>query len=125
MATKFKVSTDVLLDLTKPVQTVDGRSVTIITTGGRGGYPVIGYLEDSDGPYTWSAEGIYDIGSESTQDLVNVPEERVVYVNIYEDFSAVHATYQAAYNASHANGRADGRLLARKRVVVAVGCFDE
>ena len=37
-----------MIDWTKPVMTIAGEAVTLITTKGRGNQPVIGYLGDDE-----------------------------------------------------------------------------
>lgn len=71
------------LDLTKPLQTRDGRSVVLITSEGRGKYPVLGYVGADTGPKSWTSEGKYQAHTgPHDEDLVNVedkPAEIVVY----------------------------------------------
>ena len=63
-----------LLDLTKPVQTRDGRPVTLLTTCGRGDYPIVGYIGDDMNISVWMDDGrvcTYMYGLNSPRDLVN------------------------------------------------------
>lgn len=71
------------LDLTKPVQTRDGRRVRILCTDRRNGtYPVVGLVmsnnSDSDEIRSWSINGRYynDTVGDSETDLINVPTEQ-------------------------------------------------
>lgn len=74
------------IDWTKPVQTRDGRKVTIYTTTAPTEYPVHGYIEGWDDPSCWTSGGLYLGDEESDQDLINVPEPKwVLWVNMYKD----------------------------------------
>ena len=84
------------LNYTKPVQTVSGDPVEIITTKGRGDYPVVGYRQDAAFPDTWTLKGEIDEGnSDIDYNLINVPQDSKIIVrwfNVYsnsyvEDFS--------------------------------------
>lgn len=70
------------LDLSKPVQTRDGRSVRLITTdGGSGTFPVIGLIAGAEVPQAWRPTGHFfglDSDGGSCFDLVNVPPVRSV-----------------------------------------------
>ena len=46
-----------MLDLTKPLQTRDGRPVTLITTQGREPWPLVGYVGSYQDIYKWEADG--------------------------------------------------------------------
>lgn len=63
------------LDLSKPVQTRDGRKVRILCTDRRGPAPVIGLVEcaSSEALLLWSKDGKFS-DYISPSDLVNVPE---------------------------------------------------
>lgn len=74
-----------MLDLTKPVQTRDGRAVRIYVTDGEGDQPVVGAVtsEECSNPRAWNADGTYFADrSLSSWDLLNVPEKhkRTVWV---------------------------------------------
>ncbi|MGH6746419.1 hypothetical protein [Novosphingobium sp.] len=73
------------LDLTKPLQTRDGRSVVLITSEGRGKYPVLGYVGDDTGPTSGTSEGKYQAHTaQRDEDLVNVADKPdVFYGSIY------------------------------------------
>lgn len=69
------------LDLSKPVQTRDGRPVRILCTDARKAlYPIIGLIQYQDGSEalsTWADGGVYNLPKESAWDLVNVPPKMV------------------------------------------------
>jgi hypothetical protein len=72
------------IDFTKPLQTRMGDPVQLITTEGRGQYPIIGYIADSKTPATWTKDGNKLQGVSRTEDLVNVPPaKQVAYINVY------------------------------------------
>ena len=77
-----------MVDWTKPVQTRDGRAVRVLCTDAKGSpYPVIALLIGSDGSEvldTFTEEGkAHSNAALSRNDLVNVPEREVRYVNWY------------------------------------------
>lgn len=83
------------IDLTKPVQTRDGRPVRIVCTDAPGSCPVVGFCTElSPGqkytaPETWTAEGAYLPGCEDDyRDLINVPKKIERWHNIYDDGSS-------------------------------------
>lgn len=72
------------LDLSKPVQTRDGRSVELLTTNGQGIVPIVGYISNYEHISVWYANGLYWNGNnESINDLVNIPERKTAWVNLY------------------------------------------
>lgn len=80
-----------MVDLTKPVQTRDGRPVRILATDRKSPmrtHPILGLVDN--GPNTedvvcWMPEGRYHESQEHHFDLVNVPPPPpvVVYANVY------------------------------------------
>lgn len=70
------------LDLSKPVQTRDGRPVRILCTNLRSAtFPVVGIASHADGSesaYTWTAEGFFlGVNKNSEADLINTPPKMV------------------------------------------------
>lgn len=75
-----------MIDLTKPVQTRDGRRVRILCADAKGDFPIIGAVEERDGTErsgSWMRDGRYLCTGPSTSDLLNLPEKRPVWVNVY------------------------------------------
>lgn len=74
------------LDLSKPVQTRDGQPVTIFTTERPNSpYPVVGMTNEGT-ILTYTAQGkSYSDSREHALDLMNVPERRTIWLNIYEN----------------------------------------
>lgn len=117
------MTTEKTFDPTKPVQTRDGRPVRILDTNGaygpKGQYPVAAAVPYYCGGYGTSlfyydANGILG-GSEklkitSRNNLVNVPERKSVFLNVYKNglLAALHqdsleaARNSAAYKAKYA-----------------------
>ena len=114
-----------MIDFNKPVQTRDGRKVRILCTD-MDGEPdtVVGIV--GDGPHnelvhSWKANGHFMFDDvEEPLDLINVPETRVVWVNMYPD--GVASFYSMKEDA---DGRAASDRHACIRVEYTVGQFDE
>jgi len=77
------------VDFTRPVETRDGKPVTIVTTTGRGDYSVLAYIGNKTSPDIFTSEGkYYAAGAKSNFDLRNVepkPVTDVVYANVYKN----------------------------------------
>lgn len=87
------------LDLSKPVQTRDGRPVTIITTEGREPWALLGYVSDDKVPRTWYSDGAVFSDAQSQNDPINAPEPKrsgVVWVNVYPKYWGIWGTKEAA-----------------------------
>ena len=117
------------LDLTKPLQTRDGRSVRVVATDMYGIQPIVAIITDEYGDedvetFTQDGHFFHDL-SYSDSDLVNVPEDEVdgdrkyvlVRVNQWNEYSTclrVFGTkaeaddflvdWQAAFPESHSFG---------------------
>lgn len=112
-----------VIDFTKPVQTKDGESVEIITTNGRGMYPVLGFIGDNDAPKSFTVDGVYYTGENFSYDLENVPEkeiEIVRYYNIYPRFTSMGYASRA-----EADEAASSERIGCKRVAFTEGEFDD
>lgn len=75
------------IDLTKPVQTKDGKPARIICTDLKdGAYTLMVLIDfgDREVPRTYTSKGEYFANKPSEDDLVNVPEEKVTYLNVYD-----------------------------------------
>jgi len=48
-----------MIDITKPVRTISREPVTIISDKGRGEYPLLGYVGDSDDLRSWMLDGAW------------------------------------------------------------------
>jgi hypothetical protein len=112
----------VTIDFNKAVQTRDGRPVTILTTGARGKFSVVGYVGDSDDITTWRSTGEFNGVVNHYLDLLNVPERRVRYLLVWPD---------GKFALAHSRERADkdyddlDKLIARVRVEYTEGQYDE
>ena len=111
-----------MTDFTKPVQTRSELPVTIISTEGRGKHSVIGYVGEQDCLTHWLSDGSYSHVSKHEHDLINVPEKRVMYVNVFsDDYSYSYATRKEADEDDYVgNSR-----IACIRIEYTEGQFDE
>lgn len=75
-------------DPTKPVRTRDGKTARIITTTRKGDeYPIVALVGGDEEPLTFTSAGrFYANPAErpNDYDLVNVPEQTVRYLNLYQ-----------------------------------------
>lgn len=94
-------------DLSKPVKTRDGRPARIIATDRRcnGLRPVIALVTmeyDIEEIHSYADDGTWS-STPSDKDLVNVPEEKTVWVNVYNDGSTHH--HETLFKANNAKGK--------------------
>ena len=117
------------LDLTKPVQTRDGRKVRVLCTDGPGSRPVIGIVDGNKGPSTWclngaTSEGWFNPDLESESALINTPAAPRTFERWFNVYDTGEIT-------SHVDRHdADGEIpwqtrTGRKRVVFTEGEWDE
>ncbi len=75
-----------MIDFNKPVQTRDGRKVRILCTDAKCGMPIVALVMANTGtevPVAYYKDGaIFNSTNDSGADLINVPEEHTVWVNI-------------------------------------------
>lgn len=88
------------LDLTKPVQTRDGRPVRILATDLRSEYPVTGIISHPgyDEVETWTLDGAFVSSDEHPDDLVNVPETVKRYYPVSRNAPALQVWYYDQYS---------------------------
>ena len=69
-----------LIDINKPIQTRDGKTVEIISDKGRGEYPLVGYIANNLKTLdTWMLDGTFSkAGYLPENNLVNVKEKTIV-----------------------------------------------
>ena len=112
------------LDLTKPVQTRDGRKVRLLCTDGPGELPVVGFIEDNVTTTQWPVGGEYYGGALRNFDLVNTPAAP----RTFERWFNVYDTREIT---SHVDRHdADDEIpwqtrTGRKRVIFTEGEWDE
>lgn len=118
-------------DPKKPVTTRDGRKARIIATDRKSwdnDFPMIALVEDDDteNMQTYTSDGKYLMGEPSDEDLINVPESIVRYVNVYRGDNS-----EKFYSGGEYNTRADADSWANKgrvsciRVEFTEGRFDD
>jgi hypothetical protein len=91
-----------MIDLTKPLQTRDGNPVELLATNARGRFPLIGYIGACEGRYTWLENGRYtELDEESEHDLMNVPQVKHMYVNVYPTTCYGYPTKTEATGVAH------------------------
>lgn len=91
-------------DPNKPVQTRNGRRVRIVGTDVVGKYPIFALITSEDGTYEYPRlfckDGRSILNRESDHDLINVPEKRSIFVNVYPDtLTAYSSRKDADYSA--------------------------
>jgi hypothetical protein len=111
---------DMTIDFDKPLQTKSGEPVEIITTNGRGYYSVKGYIGNSEHFASWGKKGdvLGGIGA-CVYNLVNVPEKRYAYVNVYKEYAALNATREEA------DANCDDNRIYCMKIEMVEGQFDE
>lgn len=75
-----------MISMNKKYQTRDGRPVELVTTNGRGKWPVMGYIGANEFFTAWDLDGSH-VGSGVTDslDLVEARPKRVMWLNVYPD----------------------------------------
>lgn len=112
-----------MIDWTKPIQTKSGRPARVLCTDLKDTeYPVAVAVLVNDKhevPYTYTAEGKYVIAVDSPFDIINVPEKRVRYFNVFD--------MSEGFNSRAEADRAAGVRVRRAciRVEYTVGQFDD
>ena len=117
-----------MIDFNKPVQTLDGRKARVLCTDlTNPEYPIAVEIIHNNLPASLIAypeDGKFDGNRTSPADLINVPETRVVWVNMYP--SAVGTAIAFGYETNDiADEFAGGAREACIRVEYTVGQFDE
>lgn len=93
------------LDLTKPLQTRLGEKAELVYDGISGDWPLAVVVHLNVGVKTlrtYTREGVLYNNEDSMSNLMNVPEKRTIWLNIYEDRQTGHpnrdhADYFAGY----------------------------
>ena len=112
------------IDWIKPVQTRDGRKVRVLCIDKAGERSVVGLVvHETAGEtiYAWYASGNY-MSNTHNLDLINVPEKRVAWVNMYPDKNALGVPCKSR---DEADKDAAHDREACVRVEYEVGQFDE
>ena len=112
-----------MIDLTKPVQTRDGRKVRVLCTDRLGYESVVCLITEGDGREVVACRapgGQFLTDKESGRDLINVPEKRVVWVNMLPD--VVAKAFASKHGADTLGPKGREACI---RVEYEVGQFDE
>lgn len=108
------------------VQTRDGRKARIICDDRKNERPLIALIDDPDvgetGDYYYADGRAHKDGSTRSYDIVPAPRKRTVWINMYGETEAIFGTRAQAdrSDAMHISKR-----IARIRVELEEGCFDE
>ena len=111
-----------MIDYTKPVQTVSGEPVEIITTKGRGDYPVIAYLGKDSRPFMWTANGMPPDWSYAHYALINTREKPKTIVRWLKAYAEGSVIMFESKEEADDDGFND--CIACKRVEFTEGVFD-
>ena len=114
-------------DPTKPpFRTKNGMEVSLITADGRLPQPIIGYVGHDDGVSSWSNDGTYHRdGKPSCLDLVNIPEEQFIWVNVYKVKESMLFSVFLFTSREDADEGADERRVSRLKIKLVEGRWDD
>lgn len=120
------------IDFTKPLETVEGVPFTLLSTDARGEFPIIGYINANTRPCYFSLDGTYHGAHGDTSspryNLRNVqpkPAEAEVFINVYKrDDGTLRCTY-VHESVAVADRNAAPSRVARMKVRIVEGRFDE
>lgn len=87
------------LDLTKPLQTRLGEKAELVYDGLTGDWPLAVVVHLHSGKIavrTYTREGVFHDDATSISNLVNVPETRTFWLNIYENRQSGHPNRRLA-----------------------------
>lgn len=114
-------------DPTKPVKTRDGEKVRILASDLPEPWPIVAAIVE-DGEYelmSYTASGkLFSDGDESPFDLINILEEREVWLNFYKNKFGEINSHSYLSKPLADRGASAGRI-ARVRVKFAEGQFDD
>ena len=102
-----------MLDINKPVQTRDGRKARIIATDRKEDYSIVALIDEDETIISYTKEGHQIVNCENKTDLINVPEKRYLYINVYKDFFGVHKSQLQAEKLEDS-----GDLIAKMKVEI-------
>ena len=92
------------IDMNKKYKTRSGLPVRILCTNAGGKYPIAGLI-DNKSVFQWLPNGRCAFSSQSDNDLIEVKEKKVMWVNVYKNGStAVYLSRVHADDCQHAFG---------------------
>lgn len=110
------------------VQTRDGEVVEVLSTNGKGKWPIVGYLpgrmgDDAEYPRIWLSSGAWTAGSNKLCDLIPVPRRHKGWVRIYRDAGdfCVGRTVYATEAEARDGFISQSNLLALKEITFTEG----
>lgn len=86
------------IDLSRPVQTRDGRKVRILCTDAKGDMPVHGLIDNGhyEIPWAWYRSGETKRNLEISADLINIPTKRTGWINVYPTSHPAAHSFEAS-----------------------------
>jgi hypothetical protein len=119
--TKPTMNTNKTFDPTKPCQTRGGDPVKILTTDAYGNYPIYYQNEKTKMVFPTFANGLTWNGGICPNDLINIPQKLVGWVNIYkraDDPGFTTATYESEAEARSLSN--DAEYIETRKIEVEV-----
>ena len=115
------------IDWTKPLETANGLSVTLMSTEGRGKLPVKCYISTSESLSSFDINGVYDGHPGMVwNNLRNVPQKPLqtyVYSNVYKEVGMLMSPCTYSTRELADKGASSGRVACIKTLLVE-GQFD-
>lgn len=112
----------------KPVQTRGGRKARIVSTNGDNTFQIAAWIEGNNEEHmeVFDASGsYYGDGKENRNDLINIPETHVRYINFYPNDKLYIDGFETKEEADRYNEDARSKRIACIRVEFKDGQFDE
>jgi hypothetical protein len=119
------------LDLTKPVQTRDGRPARIICTDRVGNFPVVALVPRKDGIEhinVYTCDGRASLRCNAHSDLIPVPQRHMVWCNVYAedpDLELHLGLHPAPYLSAHISEDEANRMARDSRLACIRIEFEE
>ncbi len=104
-----------MIDITKKYRTRKGDLVEILSTSGRGCWPVIGYIGGGTDLRCWMPDGSLRTEGDHYEDLIEIKEKKTLtlWLNIYDDCVGVYRSLESAKL-----GEISGQIQARKQITI-------
>lgn len=112
------------LDLTKPLQTRDGRKVRLLCDDFKDDLPLVFAVTNEGGNEFMARRPLAVAGYKSDNDIINVPATRDVWVNVYSTDTGL-ISMQGVGTKRIADSDAAGDRVACQKITLVEGQFDE